>query len=344
MRIAQVAPLYETVPPMLYGGTERITSYLTEELIRQNHEVTLFASGDSNTKAKLISPCKHSIRLSGNFRDPLIFHTMMFDQVLKMQDQFDILHFHTDYLHLLLLRQLRIPFLTTLHGRLDLPELRPLYRQFPEFPVVSISNSQKKPLPKINWAGTVYHGLPQNLLSFKSEKEKYLAFLGRISPEKNIEGAVQIARETGFQLKVAAKIDPSDKGYFDSHVKHLFQYPQVDFIGEIRESEKSDFLGKAMALLFPIHWPEPFGLVMIESLACGTPVIAYNFGSVPEIIDHGHTGFIVQDIEGAKEAVKNIHRIEPFNCRRVFEERFLVEHMAENYLSIYRELIKMKEN
>jgi glycosyltransferase involved in cell wall biosynthesis len=340
MRIAQVAPLYESVPPKYYGGTERVVSYLTEELVRQGHEVTLFASGDSVTKARLIAPCRRSLRLDKQCLDQLAHHILMLEHVFKNSDRFDIVHFHIDYLHFPLSRRHSLPHVTTLHGRLDIPDLVPLYREFRDMPVVSISNAQRTPLPWLNWQGTVYHGLPEDLYTFQPEPGKYLAFLGRISPEKRVDRAIAIARRLGMEIKIAAKVDAVDRDYFEEVVAPLLKDPLVEYLGEIGEGEKNEFLGKAYALLFPIDWPEPFGLVMIEAMACGTPVIAYRCGSVPEVIEEGVTGFIVQGLEDAVQAVKRISTLSRRRCRQLFEERFSAARMARDYLAIYRKLVE----
>jgi len=339
MHIAQVAPLYESVPPKYYGGTERVVSYLTEELVRQGHEVTLFASGDSITSARLISPCEQSLRLSRQCQDCMAHHVLMLEQVFKNVDQFDIVHFHIDYIHFPTLRRLKVAHISTLHGRLDIADLQGLYREFSDMPVVSISDNQRKPLPWVNWQGTVYHGLPEDLYTLREEHGKYLAFLGRISPEKRLDRAIQIAKRVGMELKVAAKLDPVNLDYFNNIIKPLLKEPLVEYIGEIGEREKNDFLGNAYALLFPIDWPEPFGLVMIESMACGTPVIAYRLGSVPEIIDHGLTGFLVNGIGEAAEAVKQVTTLSRRRCRQVFEERFSARRLAKDYLKLYQRMI-----
>jgi len=296
MKIAQVAPLYESVPPHGYGGTERVVSYLTEELVRQGGEVTLFASGDSKTAAHLIPISPRSLRL-GKAVDTLAHHIVLLEEVFQRLDQFDIVHFHIDYLHFPLSRRASFAHLTTLHGRLDLPDLPPVYNEFPDMPVVSISHSQRRPLPQAQWVGTVYHGLPADSFDFQEKPEDYLLFLGRISPEKRVDRAIEIARRTGRKLKIAAKIDRVDRYYFNKHIKHLLNEPFIEFVGEVRLAEKNKLLGGATAFLFPIDWPEPFGLVMIEALACGTPVIGFPRGSVPEIIAEGETGFIVEDID-----------------------------------------------
>jgi glycosyltransferase involved in cell wall biosynthesis len=344
MRIAQIAPLYESVPPHLYGGTERVVSYLTEELVRQGHDVTLFASGDSVTQATLIAPCERSLRLSPDCSDPLAHHAILYDQVLSRKNDFDILHFHTDYAHFPISKSLELPVVTTVHGRLDIPDLLPLYRHFSQMPVVSISMAQRDPLEKANWVGNVYHGLPAELHSLCDNPSDYLAFLGRISPEKRPDRAIRIAVRAGMKLKIAAKIDRVDREYFDSQIKPLLKRPGIEFIGEISESEKSSFLGNALAYLFPIDWPEPFGLTMIEAMACGTPTIAFNCGSVPEIIEDGVTGYIVESEEEAVRALGLLHLLQRKTCREVFEKRFSARRMAEEYLAIYRSVAKIRNH
>ncbi len=287
MRIAQVAPLYESVPPKYYGGTERIVSYLTEELVRQGHDVTLFASGDSVTAAQLVPACPSSLRLDRSCEDQLAHHVLMLEHVVQRAAEFDVLHFHVDYLHFPFSRRQPTPHVTTLHGRLDIPDLVPLYREFNGVPLVSISDAQREPLPWANWLATVYHGLPPDLYRFRGEPGGYLAFLGRISPEKRVDRAIEIAQRVRMPLRIAAKIDAVDQAYFEREIEPLLDDPLVEYVGEIGETEKDEFLGNAQALLFPIDWPEPFGLVMIEALACGTPVIAYRHGSVPEVLDDG---------------------------------------------------------
>jgi glycosyltransferase involved in cell wall biosynthesis len=342
MRIAQVAPLYESVPPRYYGGTERVVSWLTEKLVSLGHQVTLFASGDSVTNAHLIAASKKALRLDPDCIDPLAHHVLMVEEVFSHAEDFDLIHFHTDYLHFSRSRRERVPCLTTLHGRLDIPDLVPLYKEYREVPVVSISDAQREPLSWVNWVGTVPHGMPANMLSLNPGKGEYLAFLGRVSPEKGIDHAIEIAIRSGMKLKIAAKIDRADREYYDAKIKHLMTHPLIEFIGEIGGSEKQEFLGNAAALLFPINWPEPFGLVMIESLACGTPVIAYPFGSVPEIIPHGVGGFLVQNIEEAVRAVKRIDKIDRAECRSQFELNFTDDSMAAKYLKIYQKLVHPK--
>lgn len=339
MKIAQIAPLCECVPPKLYGGTERIVSYLTEELVRQGHEVTLFASGDSRSAAKLVRCCSMALRLNPAVQDHLPYHVAMLDEVRRRADQFDILHFHIDVLHFPLIHAFAERTITTLHGRLDLPDLQPFYSAFPDVPLVSISRDQRRPMPAcVNWAGNVHHGLPRDLLAFRPKPAgDYLAFLGRISPEKRPDRAIAIAAQSGLPLKIAAKIDPVDRDYWNEIIAPMVAaHDNVDFIGEIDERQKADFLGNARALLFPIDWPEPFGLVMIEAMACGTPVLAFRSGAVPEIIEEGVSGFIVESVEQAVAALPRLEAIERARVRATFEARFSVERMVEQYLAIYR--------
>jgi glycosyltransferase involved in cell wall biosynthesis len=342
MRIAQVAPLFESVPPKYYGGTERVVSYLTEQLVSEGHEVTLFASGDSVTEARLTAVTRRSLRLDKNCVDQLAHHVLLLERVVQQADEFDVVHFHVDYLHFPLSRRFRTPHVTTLHGRLDLPDLVPLYREFRDTPVVSISNAQREPLSRANWQGTVYHGLPENLYGFRADSGSYFAFLGRISPEKRVDRAIKIAKRLGMPLKIAAKVDQVDKEYYEGFVEPLLQDPSIEFVGEIGEGEKEEFLGGAYALLFPIDWPEPFGLVMIEALACGTPVIAYDRGSVAEIMEEGRTGFIVDTLEDAVEASRQIPDLSRARCREVFENRFTAARMANSYLQVYERVIECK--
>jgi glycosyltransferase involved in cell wall biosynthesis len=339
MRIAQVAPLYERVPPLLYGGTERIVSYLTEELVRQGHDVTLFASGDSITQAKLVACSERSLRLDERVIDPLAHHFVLLEEVFARAGDFDILHFHIDYLHFPLSRRHNTRHLSTLHGRLDMTDLIPLYRKFGDVPVVSISRAQRQVLPWLNWQGTVYHGLPADLYQARGEREDYLVFIGRISIEKRLDRAVEISKRSGMRLKVAAKVDAVDRKYFKT-IDHLLDDPHVECIGEVGESGKQDLLANAHALLFPIDWPEPFGLVLIEAMACGTPVIAYRCGSVPEIVEQGVTGFIVDNVCDAVQAVADARQLDRALCRSRFEERFSAGRMAEDYLRIYERLLK----
>lgn len=339
MKIAQVAPLYESVPPSLYGGTERVVSWLTEELVRLGHEVTLFASGDSLTTARLVPACKKALRLDSTCVDQLAHHVIMLDQVFSEKENFDIIHFHVDYLHFPYSRRQQTAHITTLHGRLDLPDLQPLYRHFRDIPVVSISDAQREPLPWANWQGTIHHGLPQNSFRLGSGKGGYLAFLGRTSPEKGLDQAIEIAKRAEMPLKIAAKIDRVDVQYFETIIKPLLDHPLIEFIGEIGYPEKNNFLGNAAGLLFPINWREPFGLVMIEAMACGTPVIAYPLGSVPEVVEEGVTGFMVPGLESAVNAVQSLGEIDRRKCRRHFEQHFNAERMANDYLNIYQRLI-----
>jgi len=343
MRIAQIAPLAESCPPRLYGGTERIVSFLTEELVRLGHDVTLFASGDSVTSAELVPCTEMALRLNPDVKDPVPYHIVMLDQVRRRAHTFDILHFHIDLLHFPLIRPSSERTVTTLHGRLDLPDLIPFYEAFPEVPLVSISNAQRRPMPPVNWAGTVYHGIPRSLLPFKRGTGEYLAFLGRISPEKRPDRAIEIAVRAGLPLKIAAKIDNVDRAYWSTVIAPMVHAnPGVEYIGEISDTEKAEFLGNARALLFPIDWPEPFGLVMIEAMACGTPVIAFEAGSVPEIIDDGVSGFVVNSIEEAVDAVGRLDAIDRARVRFTFERRFSVERMAKDYLSIYTRLCRAR--
>jgi glycosyltransferase involved in cell wall biosynthesis len=341
MRIAQVAPLYESVPPRLYGGTERVVSWLSDELVRQGHDVTVFASGDSHVLGRLIAITDEALRLNPAVKDTLGYHVMMLDRVCALADSFDVIHFHIDLLHAPYLRNLRVPALTTLHGRLDLPDLVPFYNTFPEFPAVSISDSQRAPLPMVNWLGTIYHGLPSDLLPATLQPQgDYLAFLGRISPEKRPDRAIEIAAKAGVKLKIAAKIDNADREYWDRTIAPLVAAHAdcVEFIGEINDVQKAEFLGNARGLLFPIDWPEPFGLTMIEAMACATPVIAYPCGSVPEVIEHGRSGFLVNSIDEAVDAVSRLGELPRAGVRDCFDRRFTVERMAADYVDLYRRL------
>jgi len=340
MKIAQVSPLFESVPPKLYGGTERVVSYLTEELVRLGHEVTLFASGDSITGAELVPCVPRALRLDDAVRDPWSHHILQLERVRQRAAEFDIIHYHVDYLHFPALRGAAHKTVTTLHGRLDLPDLVPVYREFDDMPVVSISNAQRAPLPFANWVGTVYHGLPANLCRYtETPQGDYFAFLGRISPEKRVDRAIEIARRAGVRLRIAAKVDAADRTYYRERIEPLLRQPGIEYIGEIGEHEKSEFLGNARALLFPIDWPEPFGLVMIEAMSCGTPVIAWPCGSVPEVMEHGTSGYVVSSIEEAVEAVGKIDQLPRRKVREYFERRFSARRMAEDYLRIYRRLL-----
>jgi glycosyltransferase involved in cell wall biosynthesis len=339
MRIAQVSPLYESVPPKLYGGTERVVAFLTEELVRQGHEVALYASGDSITSASLIACAPRSLRLDEACIDPIARHFTMLERVFSDVAQYDLIHFHIDYLHFPLSRRTRIRQLSTLHGRLDIPDLVPVYREYGDMPLVSVSNAQRQPLSWANWKGTVYHGLPADLFKLQEKPGDYLAFLGRVSAEKRPDRAIEIAKRAGMKLKIAAKVDRPDRDYFNTEIKPLLNHPLVEFIGEISELEKQEFLGNARALLFPIDWPEPFGLVMIEAMACGTPVIAYPCGSVAEIIDDGVTGFLVNDIDEATRAIERLESLDRRRCRLMFEMRFTARRMANDYLKLYDRIL-----
>jgi glycosyltransferase involved in cell wall biosynthesis len=340
MKIAQIAPLIESVPPRLYGGTERIVSYLTDELVAQGHDVTLFASGESITSAKLVSCCTKALRLNPGAGDPTPHYMIMLKKLRRMASQFDILHFHIDHFHFPLFSDIAHRTVTTLHGRQDLPGLKPLYATFPEFPLVSISHSQRAPISKANFVGPVYHGLPRNLFRPTLQaRGGYLAFLGRISPEKRVDRAIKIARSVGLRLKIAAKVDSVDEQYFRSSIEPLLKEPGVEFIGEIDDRRKSKFLGDALALLFPIDWPEPFGIVMIEAMACGTPVLAFKAGSVPEVIDDGVTGYVVESVEEATCKIGSLLALDRGRVRRRFEQRFTATRMAQGYLKIYERLL-----
>jgi glycosyltransferase involved in cell wall biosynthesis len=340
MRIAQIAPLYEAVPPKLYGGTERVVSYLTEALVELGHDVTLFASGDSVTSATLEAAWPRAQRLDPTIRDTLAPHMVLLVRVRQVAHEFDVLHFHLDYLPFPLFSTLDAPFVTTLHGRLDLPELQPVFDTFPEAPVISISDSQRQPLLQANWQNTIYHGLPEQLLTPRTDrKPEYLAFLGRICPEKRVDTAIRIAALSGLPLKIAAKVDKADRDYFKEQIEPLLSQAHVEFIGEIDETQKPEFLSGAKALLFPIDWSEPFGRVIIESMACGTPVIAFNRGSVPEVIEPGVTGYIVEDVQGAVAALQNIDSLSREAIRARFESRFTSHIMARNYVDTYSALI-----
>lgn len=343
MRIAQVSPLYESVPPRLYGGTERVVHYITEELISKGHEVTLFASGDSMCSGRLISPTSKATRLDTNCVDQMVSHFTMMEMVEKESKNFDIIHSHIDYLNFPLIRRSNSVYVTTIHGRLDLPELQPLYSEYSDIPLISISDSQRKPIPQANWQGTVYHGLPADLYKFNSAGGNYLSFVGRISPEKRIDRAIEIAVKSGIHIKIAAKVDNADKEYFENKIKHLLKHPLVEFLGEVGDREKGELLGNSLGLLYPIDWPEPFGLAMIESMACGTPVIAFNKGSVSEVIDEGKTGYIVNSVEKAVKCVKDLATIDRKICRRTFEKRFSASRMVVDYLAIYNQLVDNPE-
>jgi len=348
MRIAQVAPLFESVPPKSYGGTERIVSYLTEELVELGHDVTLFASGDSVTQAELVPCCTRSLRLDDACVDRLAHHVAMLEQVLSRSGEFDIIHYHIDYMHYPASKRSRVAHVTTLHGRLDIPDLVPLYYAYLDIPVVSISNAQRQPLPWLRWEATVHHGLPEDLYTIGEGGGGYLAFVGRISPEKRVDRAIEIARRCSLPLKIAAKVDRADRDYFEVRIRPLLNQRGIEFLGEIDDRAKGDLLGGARAMLFPIDWPEPFGLVMLEAMACGTPVIAWRHGSVPEVIEEGVTGHIVDPrggddedaaIDEAAEAVENAGAIDRCACRAAFEDRFTARRMAQDYVAVYHRLL-----
>ena len=342
MKIAQVAPLTEAVPPKLYGGTERVVAYLTDALVELGHEVTLFASGDSVTKATLAPIWPRALRLDPDVRDHFVPLFIQLETVARRAHEFDVIHSHLDYFGYPLLRRLGTPSITTLHGRLDLPELPALYGVYGDIPVVSISDSQRVPLPEANYVATVLHGLPRDLLAKGSGRGGYLAFLGRISPEKAPDAAIRIAAKAGMPLKIAAKVDRVDREYFRSTIEPLLSLGDVDFIGEIREDQKEEFLGNAAGLLFPIAWREPFGLVMIEAMACGTPVIAMENGSVPEVLENGVTGFIVHSEQEAIDAVSRIGSLDRGRIRAEFDRRFTAHRMAQNYLKLYARLAQAR--
>ncbi|MEJ6022884.1 glycosyltransferase family 4 protein [Ramlibacter sp. PS4R-6] len=338
LRIAQVAPLFESVPPKGYGGTERVVSYLTEALVEQGHQVTLFATGDSITSADLVSVCEHGMRTASARTGWMARQTMLNDLVFQRANEFDVMHFHVDCLHYPMSRVCPTPSVTTFHGRLDAPYLKALHEQFRDHPVVSISDHQRQALPDANYVATVYHGLPLGLYDFSAQPLDYFAFIGRISPEKRLDRAIEIAVACNTRLVVAAKIDDADREYYEREIAHLMEHPLVKYVGEVDDAGKNVLLGGARALLFPIDWPEPFGLVVIESLACGTPVVAYGMGSVPELLDDGVTGFVVDNQKAAIAAAQRVGEIDRADCRRVFEQRFSSPHMAQAYVDVYSRL------
>jgi glycosyltransferase involved in cell wall biosynthesis len=342
MRIAQITPLIEAIPPKLYGGTERVVHWLVEDLVALGHDVTLFASGDSHTSATLVPVWPRALRLDGLVRDQNTLHMMMLEQVRRRAAEFDVLHFHLDYYPFSLFSRQPTPFVTTLHGRLDLPEHQAVFSTFPAIPVVSISDAQRRPIPHANWVRTIHHGMPDKLLVPKPGRAEtpYFAFLGRISPEKGVDRAIRIARRCGMRLKIAAKVDRVDEDYFDQKIRPLLG-PDTEYIGEIGDAEKSGFLSSAEALLAPIDWPEPFGLVMIEAMACGTPVIVFKRGAAPEVVDDGVTGFVVEDESGAVAAIAGLAQLSRAEIRRRFEQRFTARRMASDYVDVYRDLIEM---
>ena len=339
MRIAQVAPLIESVPPAGYGGTERVVSNLTEELVRQGHEVTLFASGDSETSARLVASTPRALRLDEEVIDPFAHMVVQLEQVAAQADQFDVIHWHLDYFHFPMSRRLGVPQLTTLHGRLDIPDLQPVYDEFRDMPLVSISDDQRSPLPQGNFIGTVHHGLPLDEFEPSYEPGDFLAFLGRISPEKRADRAIEVARRVGMPLRIGAKVDSADQAYFEENIEPLLGHDHVEWVGEVAGADKENLLRHAAALVFPIDWAEPFGLVMIEAMACGTPVIAYGSGSVPEVIDHGVSGFIVDSIDESVDAIGRLGELDRRKVRAQFEERFTVERMTREYVELYRGLL-----
>ena len=338
MRIAQLAPLFESVPPQGYGGTERVVSYLTEALQAAQHEVTLFASGDSRTSAELCAGSPHAIRLD-RCSDPVALHLLMIERAFERAADFDVIHAHLDYLPFPAARRCEVPVVTTLHGRLDLPWMAPVVNEFAEQRVIAISKAQREQLPQANWVGTVHHGLPLDLYRFHEAGGRYLAFVGRISIEKRVDRAIEIAVRSGVPLRIAAKVDPSDADYFHANIEPLLAHPLVEYVGEITDDDKNEFIGNAKAVLFPIDWPEPFGLAMIEALACGTPVIAWPHGSVREILTDGVSGWIVSDVESAARAVGALDRIDRRRCRAEFEARFTAERMARDYTKIYKRVL-----
>jgi glycosyltransferase involved in cell wall biosynthesis len=342
MRIAQIAPLYESVPPRLYGGTERVVAYLTQELVRMGHEVTLFASGDSITSATLVAVVEHSLRLDPNCWDEMAPHVLQLERVMQMAGGFDVIHFNLPYVHFPIARRLPVPHVTTQHGRLDLPRMRPMFDEYDDLPFVAISDAQASVLPKANWFGTVHHGLPLDLHRFHPAPGDYFAFLGRISREKRPDRAIAIARALGVPLRIAAKIDKADMVYYRDEIAPLFDDPLIEFVGEIGERQKNQFLGGARALLFPIDWPEPFGLVMVEAMSCGTPVIAFGCGSVPELVDDGVTGFVVDDLDSAIRAAAEVGRLDRRLCRATFERRFSATRMARDYLAVYEDVVESR--
>ena len=341
MRIAQIAPLFESVPPSLYGGSERVVSWLTEELVRLGHEVTLFASGDSHTSARLVPACEKALWRDRACRETLPHHIRMLELVFRELPHFDVLHFHCDYAHFPLVRRHGCSSVSTLHGSIHLHDLRPLLEEYRDVPLVSISHNQRQPMPNANWVGNVHHGLPMELHTFRHGSGDYLAFLGRVSPEKGLERAIEIARRTGHKLKIAAKIYDEDRPYYEHTIEPLLRSSSsfVEFLGEIGGANKDEFLGDAKALLFPVEWSEPFGLVMIEALATGTPVIAWRRGSVPEVVQHGVTGFVVSNTDEGVKAVTQLHHLDRKVCRKDFETRFTSERMAKDYLRLYEDAI-----
>lgn len=340
MRIAQISPLFESVPPKLYGGTERVVSWITEELVKHGHEVTLFASGDSETSAQLVSICDKAIRLDKNCRDPLACHMLLCAEVAKHISQFDIIHSHLEYLSFPCMRHLNVPSVHTLHNRLDIPDLKYIYQEFLDMPLVSISQHQRRLIKKANWVATIYHGLPEEMFSFSPKSNDYLLFLGRFSPEKRPDRAIEIAKKSGMRLVIAAKIDSVDGDYYERKIKPRMDPGYVEYVGEVNDKDKNKLIGNAKALLFPIEWPEPFGLVMIEAMACGTPVIAFNHGSVDELITNGENGFKVSTIDEAVQAVKRIDVINRKKCREIFLRKYTSKQMMEDYVELYKKYVR----
>lgn len=340
MKIALISPLYESVPPRLYGGTERVVSYLAEELVQAGHDVVLFASGDSKTSAELVPICRSSLRLEARCADPVAFHILMTEEVLRQQDRFDIIHSHIDYFGFLLGRRTQVPVVHTLHGRCDLWEQSSLFPEFRECSLISISDAQRRPAPGAGWVDTVYHGLPPRLYSPTEKPEDYLVYVGRISPEKKVESAIDIAVRSGLPIKIAAKVDKLDQAYFENRIKPLLDHPLVEFLGEVGDREKNVLVGSALAFLHPIDWPEPFGLSMIEAMACGTPVIARKRGAIPEVVDDGISGFVFEDDAEAVRFIKDgLPAFSRKNCRRQFEKRFLAGRMAGDYVKVYEMIL-----
>lgn len=341
MKIAQLAPLTESIPPRLYGGTERVVSYLTEELVHLGHDVTLFASGDSETGARLEAICPQALRLDPTVCDRNAYQFLLLERAFRQAEDFDLIHSHLDYWAFPWASRCQTPLVTTLHGRLDLPEIRPLHGLF-DMALVSISDAQRRPLPDANWVGTVHHGLPRDLYHFQPGPGQYLAFLGRMAAEKRPDHAIALAKRLGMPLKIAAKVDPADREYFNSNIAPLLDHPVVEYVGEVSDADKQEFLGNASALVAPFDWPEPFGMVFIEALACGTPVLAYRRGSIPELIDNGMTGYVCNTFDEMGKAVSQIDALDRRACRQAFEARFTVERMAQDYLRLYEETLEFR--
>lgn len=340
MKIAQLSPLYESVPPHLYGGTERVVSYLTEELVNAGHDVVLFASGDSVTSAELVECSERALRLDERQLDPVSLHLIMMEEVLKRQYEFDVIHSHVDCIGFVLARRTEVPVVSTLHGRLDRLEHKLIFAEYSESPLISISDAQRLPHPGANWLSTVYHGLPPSLYAFNPEGGSYLVYVGRVSPEKKVESCINIAKLSGIPLKIAAKVDQADREYFEDCIRPLLDHPLVEFMGEVDDREKEELLGSALAFLHPVDWPEPFGLSMLEAMACGTPVLARRRGSIPEVVDHGKTGFVFEtDEEAAAFLSKGIEALPRAGVKKRFEERFLAEKMAANYLRAFEAVL-----